>query len=156
MFVYKFPIHYVYKFWSWVTKIMKVLIFGQIQQRKMAASWPSWIWSISNLAHRYIQLLSKSFLFIMYINYERFDYRPNSAKKNGRQSTILEPIHLKFCTLLQSMIGYKFPIHYIYKVWSWVTQIMKVLIFSQIHKEKWPPVGHLGSDQSQILHTRYI
>ena len=31
--------------------------------------------------------------------------------------------------------------------------MMKVLIFGQIQQEKWPPVGHLGSDQSQVLHT---
>ena len=105
MTAYKFPIHYVYKLWSGVTQIMKVMIFGEIQQ------------------------------------------------KDGCQSAIFDPISLKFGTLIHSMIVYKFPIHYVYKLWSWVTQIMKVLIFDQIQKEKWPPIGHLGSDQSQILHT---
>ena len=73
--VYKFPIHYVHKLWSWVTQIMKVLIFGQIQQRKMAASRPSWILSISNFAHWYIQWLFTSFLFIMYINYDHGSHK---------------------------------------------------------------------------------
>ena len=81
MIVYKFSIHYVYKLWSWVTQMMKVLIFGQIQQ------------------------------------------------KNGRQLAILDLICLKFYTLKHSIIVYKFPIHYVYKLWSWVTQMMKVLIF---------------------------
>ena len=104
MIVYKFPI-FLYKLWSWVAQIMKVMIFGQIQKRKMAAIRPSWIWTISNFAHWHIQWLSTSFLFITYINYdhghtnyESSEFRPNSAKK-------------------------------------------------------WPPVGHLGYDPSQILHS---
>ena len=28
--------------------------------------------------------------------------------------------------------------------------------FQQFSNERWPPVGHLGSDQFQILHTEYI
>ena len=105
MIVYKFPIHYLSKLWSWVKKSMKVLIFGQF------------------------------------------------SKQNGRQSVILDPICLKFYTLIHSMIAYKFPIHCAYKLWSWVTKIMKVLIFGQIQQKKWPPVSHFWSDPSQILHT---
>ena len=92
--VYKFPIHYVYKLWSWVTQMMKVVIFGRIQP------------------------------------------------KNGRQSAILDLIRLKFGTLIHSIIVYTFPIHYVYKLWSLVTQMMKVLIFGQIqqkHGPLWPP-----------------
>ena len=55
---YEHGSHKIWKFWFWVK-------FSQ----KMAASQPSWIWSISNFAHRYIQWLSTTFLFITYINY---------------------------------------------------------------------------------------
>jgi len=30
---------------------------------------------------------------------------------------------------------------------------MKIMIFSEIQQRKWPPVGHLKSDPSQILQT---
>ena len=139
---------------------MKDLIFTQIQQRimdRLAILDPISL-KFCTLIHSMIvykfsiQYVYRLWSWVTQIMKDSF-YRPNSAKKNGRQSTILDPIHLKLCTLIQSMIGYKFPIHYIYKVWSWVTQIMKVLIFGQIQQRKWPPVGHLGSDQSQILHT---
>ena len=73
--------------------------------KKMAASRPSYIWSISNYAHWYIQRLSTSFLFIMYINYDHGS-------------------------------------HKLWKFW-----------FSAKFSQKWPPVGHLGSDPCQILHT---
>ena len=49
-------------------------------------------------------------------NYESSGFWPNSAKVKDRQSAIVEPIHLKFCTLIHSMIVYKFPIHYVYKL----------------------------------------
>ncbi len=34
-------------------------------------------------------------------------------QKNDRQSAILDRIHLKFCTLMQSVIVYMFPIDYV-------------------------------------------
>ncbi len=109
--------------------------------KKMAAIRPSWIRSISSLAHWYIQWLSTSFLFSVYINYGhgshklwKFWFSAIFSKQNGRQSAILHPICLKFCTLIHSMIVYKFSIHYVYKLWSRVTKIMKVLIFSQIQQ----------------------
>ena len=60
--------------WHWL-RIMKDLIFGQIQQRQMAASRSSWIRSISNFTHWYIRSLSTSFLFIMYINYDHGSHK---------------------------------------------------------------------------------
>ena len=51
-------------------------------------------------------------------NYESSDFCPNSEKKNGRHSAILDHINLKFCTRIHSMIVYKFPIHYVYKLHS--------------------------------------
>ena len=48
-------------------------------------------------------------------NYESCDFRPNSEKENGRQSAILDPVNLKFGTLIHSVIIYKFPIRYVYK-----------------------------------------
>jgi len=87
MIVYKFPIHYVYKLWSWVMQIVKVVIFGKIQQ------------------------------------------------KNDRQSAILDRIHLKFCTLMQSVIVYMFPIDYVSE-WRRVKEIFRFFfvfsIFSQL------------------------
>ena len=104
--------------------------------------------------------MSTSFLFIMYINCDHGSHKlwkiwfsTKFNKQNGRQSAIEHPICLKFYTLIHSMIVYKFPIHYVYKLWSWVTQIMKDLIFGQIQQIKWPLVGHFASDTSQILHT---
>jgi len=112
--------------------------FGRNSANKMAASRPFWIRSISNFAHLYMQWLSTSFLFIMYINYDHgsqklwnFWFWAKFSKQNGRQSAILDPISLKFCTIIHLMIVYKFPIHYVYKLWSWVMQIVKVLIFGQ-------------------------
>jgi len=46
-------------------------------------------------------------------NYECSDFQPNSAKKNGRQSAILDLTDLKFCTLVDLMTFYKFAIHYV-------------------------------------------
>ncbi len=129
-------------------------------ENKMATSQPSWIRSILNFAHLYIQWLSTSFLFIMYINYDHGSHTlwnvwfwAKFSKQNGRQSAILDPIHLKFCTLIHAMIVYKFSIHSEYKLWWWVTKIMKFLILGEIQQTKSPPVGHYGSDPSQILHT---
>ncbi len=51
------------------------------------------------------------------------------------------------------MIVYKFPIHYVYKLTSWVTQIRKILIFGKFSNVKWLPVGHLRSDPSQTFYT---
>ena len=96
---------------------------------------------------------------IHYVNYDygshklwSSDFRPNSAKKDARQSAILDPIRLKLCTLIHSMIVYKFPIHYVYKLWSWVTQIMKVLIFCQIQQQgDHGSLAHLALDVKGIL-----
>ena len=113
---------------------------------------------ISNFAHWCIQWLSTSFLFIVYINYDhgshklwKFWFSAKFSKKYGRQSAILDRINLIFCTPIHSMIIYKFPIHYVYKLRSWVTQIMKDSITGKIQQEKWPPVSHLGSDRPVIL-----
>ena len=135
--------------------------FGRNSANKMAASRTSWIRSVSNCAHLRIHPMIVYKYPVHYdINYDHGSQKlwkcwflAKFSKKNGRQSAIFDPIHLKFCTLVDSMLVYKFPIHYVYKLWSWVTQIMNVLIFSQIKQTKWQPVGHLGSDPSQILHT---
>ena len=71
-------------------------------------------------------------------------------QKNGHQSTILDPIHLTFCTLIHSMIVYKFPIHYVYKLW--VTQIMKILISGQIQQRK---MAAICVDNTLLCHFPY-
>ena len=38
-------------------------------------------------------------MIMSHTNYESSDFRPNSEKKNGRHSAILDLIHLKFSTL---------------------------------------------------------
>ncbi len=55
-------------------------------------------------------------MIIGHTNHERSDFQSNSAKNNGRRLAILDPISLKFRTLIHSMIVYKFPIQYVYKL----------------------------------------
>ncbi len=81
-------------------------------------------------------------------------YKTRNKFLDGHQSAILDPIRPKLFTLIHSMIVYKFPIHYVYKLWSWVTQIMKFLIFSNSAMKDGRQSAIL--DPIQILHTEYI
>ena len=143
------------------TNYMKVLIFGQIQKRKMATIRPSWIWSMSNCAHRYIQWLSTSFLFIIYINYDHGSQKLwkfwFSAKFRKDKMAAIRPswiwsisnfAHWYIPWLFTSFLfiiylNYDHGPHKLWKFW----------FSAKFRKEKWPPFGHLGSDPSQIMHT---
>ena len=131
---------------------MKVLIFGQIQQK----SRPSWIRSVSNFAHWYIQWLSSSFLFIMYINYHQgshklwkfwFSAKFNKKMAASRPSYIWSISNFAhwYIQWLSTSILFIMYINYdhgSHNLWKF-----------RFSAKKKPPVGHIGFDPFQILHT---
>jgi len=130
--------HGSHKYWK--------LWFSAKFSKKMAARQPSWIRSVSNFAHWYIQWLCTSFLFSKYINYDhgshklwKFWFLPNSAKKMAasRPSWIRSVPNfahwyiqwLSTSFLFSMYINYDHGSHKLWKLW-----------FSTKFSKKCPPI----------------
>ncbi len=171
MSYYNFAIHYVSELW--IGRMISGILFCPIF-RLFDATW--WLNGETNIpeslygdrSHVILQLCHSSckwimnriddiLLFVDFLTCYHID-------QNGRQSAILDPIIMKFYTVIDLVTRNNFAIHNVSKFWTGKIifcfslicrsncdiQNGRILLFInlpiRLRHSKWPPIGHFESD----------